>query len=673
MSSKKEKFLESAQKFILKGQLDRAIKDYEQVVAMDPDDVRQRQRLAELLVRVNRKEGAIGEYESIGKHYADNGYYLKAIAVYKQIHKLDPDNIKTSLSLASLNEKQGLTGNALAEYSRVYSFYDRSGKRADANSILEKMIAIDPENLNTRLKFAEARFAGGNADPAYEDFVQIALLLRKREDENALKQVCDRVDYLYAGKREFLLDLAASQLRSGDAASAIPGLREIANKDQHNLRAWQLLADALRTAGERQELKKVLQHMVSQFPGELYPREGLIGCALDEEDAGNALLLLELHGPLFLEKGAYEFLERVYLGLLERMPEDSRLLQGLKSLYEASGEEAKLAGIASRLGPPTQDKGERELRVDELLSRDAGAFFAEGPAEPLRNSALEEETDAGLPEDGPDVPAASVTGVDAEKLERPAFYGGMSPDGLEEAHVELELSEDELVDLEELYGQGGADDIISGNAPAERTDTAAAEDFPCGDASVSGGNEYVELEAELFAELEAEEAAPPAVYDKYSLDGLFSAFKKELGQQLDKEDTETHYNLGIAYKEMGLYDDAIAEFRAAALDFRRKVDCIILQGICCRDKGDLAGAEKIFRMGISLAGMTAGELSPLKYELALLFDTAGRKEDALLLYREIHAVNPGFRDAAEKIAELCGGEAQEYYDLDLIEPDGEVE
>lgn len=134
MSSKKEKYLESAQKFILKGQLDRAIKDYEQVVAMDPDDVRQRQRLAELLVRVNRKEGAIGEYESIGKHYADNGYYLKAIAVYKQIQRLDPDNIKTSLSLASLNEKQGLTGNALAEYSRVYSFYDRSGKRSDANS-----------------------------------------------------------------------------------------------------------------------------------------------------------------------------------------------------------------------------------------------------------------------------------------------------------------------------------------------------------------------------------------------------------------------------------------------------------------------------------------------------------------------------------------------------------
>ena len=89
MSSKKDKFLESAQKFIAKGQIDRAIRDYEQVVALDPNDIRHRQKLAELLVRANRNLEAIGEYETIGKYYADNGFYLKAIAVYKQIQKLD--------------------------------------------------------------------------------------------------------------------------------------------------------------------------------------------------------------------------------------------------------------------------------------------------------------------------------------------------------------------------------------------------------------------------------------------------------------------------------------------------------------------------------------------------------------------------------------------------------
>ena len=201
MSSKKDKFLESAQKFIVKWQLDRAVRDYEQVVALDPNDIRHRQKLAELLVRANRTMEAIGEYEAIGKYYADNGFYLKAIAVYKQVQKLDAEDIKTSLNLALLNEKQGLTGNALTEYGRVYSFFEKSGKRADALKILESMMAIDPENLATRLKFAEACLALGKKDLAYEDFSQVALLLKKRGDEDAFRQVSDRIRHLSPKKK----------------------------------------------------------------------------------------------------------------------------------------------------------------------------------------------------------------------------------------------------------------------------------------------------------------------------------------------------------------------------------------------------------------------------------------------------------------------------------------
>ena len=76
MSTKKEKLLESAQKFIQKGQIDRAIKDYEQIVALDPSDQRYRQRLAELLgmaveevnvkAKTGERVGHIGRAEAIG-------------------------------------------------------------------------------------------------------------------------------------------------------------------------------------------------------------------------------------------------------------------------------------------------------------------------------------------------------------------------------------------------------------------------------------------------------------------------------------------------------------------------------------------------------------------------------------------------------------------------------
>jgi tetratricopeptide (TPR) repeat protein len=181
-----------------------------------------------------------------------------------------------------------------------------------------------------------------------------------------------------------------------------------------------------------------------------------------------------------------------------------------------------------------------------------------------------------------------------------------------------------------------------------------------------------ELEEYPFSELKDEEAAAISGNEHSSPDIYFSAVRKGLDQQLDKEDTETHYNLGIAFMEMGLYEDAITEFQAAALDPKRKVDCITSQGICFRNKGDYTRAEDIFTKGLALPGLVSEESASLKYELALLYETAERHEDALLLYREIHAVNRGFRDTAKKIAEFNKDEAQEYYDLDLVDPDDEI-
>jgi tetratricopeptide (TPR) repeat protein len=675
LSSKKEKFLESAQKFILKGQLDRAIKDYEQVVALDPNDIRHRQRLAELLVRVNRKEEAIGEYEAIGKYYADNAYYLKAIAVYKQVQKLDPGNIKISYNLATLNEKQGLIGNALAEYSRVYSHYDKIGKSAEALTILESMMAIDPENLNTRLKYAETLCASGGKEKAYHDFVEIALLLRQRGDESVFNQVCERVRYLFADKADFALDLAIAQLQSGDAASAVPMFQEVAKKDQGNLKAWQLLAEALRSTGDREELKSVLQKMVRLFPAELSPREGLIQCALDDGDPEGVLFLVKSHGELFLENGAGAFLERAYQAMLERTPDDERLLLGLRRLYEASGEQAKLAEVAGRLGSLKREEVEpaAELPEEDIPVVEECVSQPEEPEGEGEEEAATEAPELPLPEE--ELIEPSLASEEDSELPGPEEAGGdqlpVDPEGFEEFEefeeiaIELDLGDDELMRLAEFGNEPEAEDHASESLPGE---TSPLEELaPPSDAvSLPAEHEFVALGEDVCAEIESEEESA-ADYDKYSLDGLFSAFKKELDQQLDEEDTETHYNLGIAFKEMGLYDEAINEFQVAAVDPRRKMDCITLQGVCCRDKGDLARAEEILSEGMALQELAADDLSPLKYELALLYEATGRHEDALRLFHEIRAVNPDFRDVAEKVAD-------EYDELDLVElEEGEIE
>ena len=273
--------------------------------------------------------------------------------------------------------------------------------------------------------------------------------------------------------------------------------------------------------------------------------------------------------------------------------------------------------------------------------------------------------------------------------------------------LELELSDRELVDLEELHGQEGKegvnsedDEEVNGELPLELE--LAEEEYLCGeqeeempclaqppsgspgfaapevqvseevfaDFQSDEAGEHVELEVEITAEMEAIEAASAEDFEKYSLDG-FS--EEEPDQLFDEEDTETNYNLGIAFKEMGMYDKAIAEFMAAAANPRRKVDSLTLQGVCCRDKGDAAGAEEVFRRGLALQGLAIEEYAFIKYELAILYESEGREWDALLLFREIEALCPGFRDTAEKIAGF-EEEGEDKDDLDdLVELDGEIE
>ena len=406
MSTKKDKFLDSAQKFILKGQIDRAIKDYEQVVALDPGDIRHRQRLAELLVRVDRKEQAIGEYEAVAKHYANNLYHLKAIAVYKQIQKLAPENIKVTLSLATLNEKQGLTGNALAEYSRAYSYYERLGKTADVLSILESMIAIDPDNLSTRLKFAESRFAAGGAAAAYDDFSKLALLLQTRGDDNAFKQVCERVAHLFPDKPNFVLDLLAAQLKDGDPASVAATLQEMVDGHEENYPAWQLLIEALRAAGKTEPLKAALQKMLSFFPGEPFPKDILIRLALDSGDAEATSSLLSLHGSSLLANGAAASLETLYVDAVARFPNDSRLLQGLKKVYEATGNEEGLANVAAKLAVPTPESARQPAAATPMPAAAAPSSSSQDSkgisgAEAVGAPATE-EMDLCLDMDGPE-------------------------------------------------------------------------------------------------------------------------------------------------------------------------------------------------------------------------------------------------------------------------------
>jgi tetratricopeptide (TPR) repeat protein len=169
----------------------------------------------------------------------------------------------------------------------------------------------------------------------------------------------------------------------------------------------------------------------------------------------------------------------------------------------------------------------------------------------------------------------------------------------------------------------------------------------------------MDLGAELGELFSAQSAVEEAPSEEASTDlgdaglaDIFKEFKKGVDKQLGKEDYDTRYNLGIAYKEMGLVDEAIAEFQLAAKDETRLLECSSMLGICFMEKGMPKLAVKWFEKGLKAPGRSPEEYLGLRYDLGMAHEAAGDADTALEIFTEIHGEDAGFREVAAKVREL---------------------
>jgi tetratricopeptide (TPR) repeat protein len=163
---------------------------------------------------------------------------------------------------------------------------------------------------------------------------------------------------------------------------------------------------------------------------------------------------------------------------------------------------------------------------------------------------------------------------------------------------------------------------------------------------------FVDLGKELEAEMAAEEQAAAAGQGGALVNELLKEFQKGVREHLDEKDFETHYNLGIAYKEMDLYEEAIQEFRLAARDPGRALPCANLLGLCYLSKGDAAQAIRELTVGLEISGHPGEAYHNLRYDLGLAFEAVGELASALECYETLQKQNARFRDVRVRAATL---------------------
>ncbi len=150
----------------------------------------------------------------------------------------------------------------------------------------------------------------------------------------------------------------------------------------------------------------------------------------------------------------------------------------------------------------------------------------------------------------------------------------------------------------------------------------------------------------------------PAVPLDGPLGDLFEEFRSELGETKEDEDLETHYNLGIAYREMGLLEEAISEFQKVASSadkgpaFRYAMQCSTLLGLAFMEKGQPAIAAIWYERALKTPGLDQESILALRYDLGVAQELAGDTHAAFSSFSQVYAMNIDYRDVSERIALL---------------------
>jgi tetratricopeptide (TPR) repeat protein len=186
-------------------------------------------------------------------------------------------------------------------------------------------------------------------------------------------------------------------------------------------------------------------------------------------------------------------------------------------------------------------------------------------------------------------------------------------------------------EVEELAGAPAAPPVWDAEpiAPAERGVVSVRDEVPAEDVPV------VDLEA------------------------LIGELTEGLRHQIAGNDHQSHYDLGVSHMEMGLFEEAVAEFDRAVEDQGLRLRAIEMAGVCYIKMGCAEEAVRRLGHGLAASGSDEQEMVGLRYHLAEALEQAGRHDEAARQIAQVHRIDPGFLKSQGIESKMGEGEALE--------------
>lgn len=543
MALDKSAVLENAQRYAAQGRLTEAIAEWKKLADVSPNDGTPYNAIGDLHLKRNALNEAIDAYFKAAAAFRSGGQDLKAIAVFKKILKIDPNQLAAYKFLADLNAKRGLISNAVADYLTLGRLYLKAGKAKEALETYGTAIKLEPANLDARRQLADLCLQQGWNEEGARVLIELGEECARQRRPAEAKEAYQGALKIDPKNREATQLLEA--LESGGAVSPPPPATPAgaagasAGVDPNNLaeaskQALLEYAAAQMNTGQYGLAEAALLELLNREPGEpdvcrllarVHLKEGQIVVARGE---------IQFFADSAIRSGDYKLAESMVLEFLEVNPTSVPMLELLGRVYEESGDKTKAAihygrAVEVLVEHPDPDNPTLPIELFEKIKEIA-------PSSPI-----------------------------VEKLAVLLQAGQAASAALASAAV----------------------------APAAETPAPAAP----------------------------------------------------VQEQLGEQELLIRYELGVAYKDMGLYDEAIEEFHVALKGPACVVNVAHAVALCLKAQGKTKDAIGYLERALADPGCVGDVANAVRYDLGLLYESDGQFEKAFKMFSAI----PAYKDVSRRL------------------------
>ncbi|MEK6743959.1 MAG: tetratricopeptide repeat protein [Nitrospirota bacterium] len=571
------------------------------------------------------------------------GLGAKAVEQLEGVIRIYPENPKLRARLLDLYREQKNTGKAVVQALMLAELYEKLGREQESRSVLQAALQLAPGNVQIMAKLG----MGAAEEPEVIETI---------EEPEVIETIPEIPDLAVPDLQlETPADEAFEELQIPDAGLDEEGLSFEAPPVAEPPKA----AKIRRAPAEPEEAEEV------SF-GEEVPFDEAEEAPVHEHITETDTAELWSEAEFYYQQGLFDEARKHYERILELKPGDRRAMdrvveitrekeeyqefsrladavEGLESMVEAGP-----AGTTEEKVTATDVDSVKSL-MQEITEMRKGKKAAPAEKRPVKK--------APEPVDETSEFEDSFADIERELKSTAASEARKAPEPVDETSE----FEDSFADIARDL-KGTAVPKVPSPRPSEEPEEAAES------------SEFFDLAAELRDELSAAPAQKTsATSHDQSLDEIFEEFKKGVEDHERKEDEDTHYNLGVAYREMGLLDDAVSEFNMTNEGEPKFIQSRYMLGLCYLEKGDYEAAilEIQNALGYSYSfGEASEERVGMHYDLGLAYQGVGNNASSLEEFQKVFAIDPAYRDVATKVQELQQGD---FISLDAIKEDIEKE